>query len=129
VDAEYDHWQNADDPLQYTAVGKPYAHLPMKSNCLPRPLEQSIIDTSANPGRWCFHDGYIEAVGSMMWLGNPFWSLTGAKQQRVQNTPWLQTVQTAPSVLKIQAAEHCFTTADGTIGELQSKLRSLLFSQ
>src|SRR6266704_6378407 len=34
VDREYDFWQNADDPLEYTAVGKPYHHLPMKSNDL-----------------------------------------------------------------------------------------------
>jgi hypothetical protein len=127
VDSEYDHWQNAKDPLQYTAVGKPYAHLPMKSNGLPYPVEQKIIDTSTNPGRWLFRDGFIEAVGSVMWLGAPLWSLTGADQKQVMNATWLRVSNPAPAVVRLQAAERCFTTADDGSGELQSKLRSLLF--
>jgi len=129
ADSEYEHWQNAEDPLQYTAVGKPYEHLPMKSNELPYPLEQMIIDTSANPGRWRFHDGYIEAVGAVMWLGPRFWQLTGAEQEQVANTSWLTVTHTTPSVVKLQAAEHTFTTAEGISGELQNRLRSMLFQQ
>jgi len=37
---EYAHWQNAEDPLEYTAVGRSYAGLPMKSNGLPYPLRR-----------------------------------------------------------------------------------------
>ena len=127
MDSEYDHWQNAYDPLQYTAVGRSYAHLPMKSNGLPYPLEQKIIDTSGNPGRWVFRDGYIEAVGAMMWLGEPFWQLTGTDKCTVMKSKWLQVSNPIPSVTKVQAADKCFTTAEGASGELQQKLRALLF--
>jgi len=127
ADSEYDHWQNAKDPLQYTAVGKSYAHLPMKSSGLPYPLEQKIIDTSANPGRWRLCDGYYEAVGAVMWLGEPFWQLTGADKTGVENARWLRASKPVPSVTCLQAANECFTTADGASGELQGKLRSLLF--
>lgn len=127
ADAEYEYWQNAEDPLQYTAVGKPYEHLPMKSNELPYPLEQKIVDTSANPGRWRFHDGYIEAIGAVMWLGPTFWSLTGANQEQVSNTPWLTVSSPTESVTKLLAAEHCFAASDGPSGALQDRLRSLLF--
>src|SRR5262249_36884830 len=48
ADSQYQYWQNAHDPLQYSAVGRSYQHLPMKSNRLPPPLEMMIIDTSNN---------------------------------------------------------------------------------
>jgi len=127
ADSEYEYWQNADDPLEYTAVGKPYEHLPMKSNGLPYPVEQMIIDTSANPGRWVFHDGYIEAVGAIMWLGPTFWSLTGAEREQVLKTTWLKVSTPVPSVTRVQAAEHCFSTPEASSGLLQNELRSLLF--
>jgi len=127
VNSEYDHWQNASDPLQYTALKKPYNHLPMKSNELPYPLEKIIIDTSKNPGRWLFRDGYIEAVGAIMWLGEHFWRLTGANKSAVIKTNWLQVSNPIPSVTKVQVADRCFTTGEGASGELQKKLRALLF--
>ena len=99
----------------------------MKSNGLPYPLEQKIIDVSANPGRRMFREGYIEAVGATMWLGPVFWPLTGADRQQVENTRWLRTLSPTPSVTRLQAAECCFTTGEGATGELQRKLRSLLF--
>ena len=129
ANSEYQHWQNAKDLLQYTAFGKSYAGLPMKSNGLPYPLEQQIIDTSANPGRWDFQNGYLEAVGAVMWLGEPFWQLTGADRTQVESTPWLQISKPVPSAIRVQAAEKCFTTAEGKSGELQRKLRLLLFPQ
>jgi len=128
-DHEYEYWQNAHDPLQYTAVGRSYAGLPMKSNGLPFPLEQQIIDTSQNPGRRVLRDGYVEAVGSVMWLGEPFWSLTGASKQAVLATDWLQCEPLPDGVLRVQAADAPFTTAEGAFGDLQDKLRSLLFPQ
>src|SRR5579859_4043676 len=109
VDCEYDYWQNAADPLQYTAVGKSYSRLPMKSNGLPYPLEQKMIDTSASPGRWRFGDGYIDAVGAVLWLGTPFWVLAGANREQVKSTRWLHVSNPTPSVTKLQAAQHKFT--------------------
>jgi len=127
VDSEYDHWQNAKDPLQYTATGKSCTHLPMNSNGLPYPMERKVIEISANPGRWNFRDGYIEVVGATMWLGIPFWALTGTDQKQVAGAPWLHVSHPISSVTKIQAAESCFTMAEGTSGDLQVKLRALLF--
>jgi hypothetical protein len=127
VDVDYHHWQNASDPLQYRAVGKPYAHLPMKSNGLPYPLEQMIIDISANPGRWRLRNGYHEVVAAVMWLGNAFWKLTEADRTKIENADWLKVSNSISSVIKVQSADKCFTTADGEEGELQDRLRLLLF--
>jgi hypothetical protein len=127
MNSEYNHWQNAYDPLQYTALGKSYAHLPMKSNGLPYPLEKQIIDTSRNPGRWIFRDGYIEAVGATMWLGEPFWQLAGMDKSSVVKADWLRVSNPIPSVTKVQAADKCFATADEESGQIQKRLRTLLF--
>jgi hypothetical protein len=127
ADSAYDYWQNAHDPLQFTAVGRSYNHLPMRPSGSPYPLNRMLIDTSANPGRWLFHTGYIEAVGSTMWLGQPFWQLTQANPERVANIPWLKHSYPVPSVMRIEAADHCFTTAEGSSGKLQNDLRALLF--
>lgn len=128
-DHGYEYWQNTHDPLQYESVGRSYAGLPMKSNGLPFPLEQQIIDTSQNPGRRVLRDGYVEAVGSVMWLGEQFWPLTGARKQAVLAANWLQCEQLPNGVLRVQAADAPFTTAEGASGELQDRLRSLLFPQ
>jgi hypothetical protein len=127
ADSEYEHWQNAYDPLQYTAVGKSYAQLPTVSKGLPYPLEREIIDTTSNPRRRLLRRGCIESVGSVMWLGESFWQITGADKRHVADAHWLRVFNLAPSVVKLQAAERSFTTAEGASGELQSKLRLLLF--
>jgi|HubBroStandDraft_6_1064221.scaffolds.fasta_scaffold204092_2 hypothetical protein len=127
VDSEYDHWQNAKDPLEYDAVGKPYGHLPLKSNGLPYPLKGQIIDTSSNSGRWLFHNSYIEAVAAVMWLGEPFWKLTGARKEDVLSSAWLQASNPLPTVIKIRAAEHSFTSDQGEEADIQKRLRALLF--
>lgn len=128
ADSEYEHWQNAFDPLQYTAVGKSYAHLPMRSNGLPYPLEKQIIDTSANPGRRCLRNGYIEVVGGLMWLGEPFWALTGASKHRVEGAfPWLQISHPTPSVVRVQSDEGYFRSAEGSSASHQVDLRAVLF--
>jgi hypothetical protein len=129
ADSEYDHWQNAKDLLEYTVVGRSHEHLPKKSNGLPYPLEQTIIDTSDNPGRRLFRMGYYEVVGATMWLGEPFWKLTGANRTSIETAEWLQISKLVPSVTRIQAAPKCFITANGKSGELQRKLRSLLFPE
>jgi hypothetical protein len=129
ADVEYEHWQNAHDLLQYTAVGKPHEHLPKKSNGLPPPLEQTIIDISGNPGRRILRNGYYEVVGAVMWLGEPFWQLTKANKVEIERSQWLQLSEPRPTVVRIEASAECFTTAEGTSGELQQKLRTLLFPE
>lgn len=115
------------DPLLYTSAGKSYSHLPMRSNGLPYPVEQKVIDISANPGWWLFHDRYIEAIGAVTWLGEHFWRLTGANREEVQNTPWVNMSPSGSSAVKLQVAPGCFVAAEGSSGELQKRLRSLLF--
>lgn len=127
ADVDYDHWQNAKDPQEYEAVGKSHAHLPLRSNGMPYPLDRTEIDTSRNPGSWRFGTGYIEAVGAVMWLGSSFWSLTGSNREELENVPWLKCFEPSPDVIRIQAADACFTTGEGEIGERQVQLRSLLF--
>ena len=126
-DMEYAHWQNAEDPLQYTAVGRSYTGLPMKSNGLPYPLEQQGIDISKNPGRRILREGYVETVSAVMWLGEQFWALTGANKQSVLAADWLRCEQLPQGVLRIQASDTPFTTAEGASGDVQDRLRGLLF--
>lgn len=128
-DSEYEFWQNAEDLLQYTAKGKPHDHLPKKSNGLPPPLEQTIVDISGNPGRRLLRIGYYEAVGAVMWLGDPFWELTKANRIEVEDSRWLQVSKPIPTVVRIEASAKCFTTAEGSEGELQRELRTLLFRE
>jgi hypothetical protein len=126
-DAEYHYWQNAKDPRLFSSVGRSYAGLPMKSNGLPPPLERMIIDTTHNPGRRIIRQGYVEAVGAVMWLGNGFWSLTGARKEDVLAANWIKNIILAEGVVRIQTADTPFITAEGLSGKLQEKLRALLF--
>jgi len=127
ADAEYDFWQNAADPLQFRAHGRPWEHLPKTSNGLPPPLERIVVDISQNPGRRTLRRGFIEAVGSQMWLGERFWGLTGAEKQHVMSAPFLRSTEIAPGILRIESSINCFTTDQGQIGNLQRELRELLF--
>jgi hypothetical protein len=126
-DIEYEYWQNALDPLQYEAVGRSYSHLPMKSNELPFPLEKTIIDISSNPGRRVLRAGYIEAVGSIMWLGKEFWRLTNAKQKNLCRQDWIACDELCTNVILIKAADTPFVIDQGEELDLQNKLRELLF--
>lgn len=126
-DKDYDYWQNASDPLEFESAGRSYDHLPMKSNALPPPLEQKIIDTSKNPGRKIFRDGYIEAIGSLMWFGDPFWQLTGKKKESILCKRWIKCEQILPGVLFIKATDAPFMSSAGKERELQENLRTMLF--
>jgi hypothetical protein len=85
VDAEFDFWQNAKDPIEFEAKGRRFEHLPTVSNGLPFPLEQMVIDTSANPGRQVFRNGFIEAVAAQMWMGDRFWEATGSCKEALRS--------------------------------------------
>ena len=77
-DREYQTWQDAKDPLQYEAAGRSYAQL--RTYFDPQPLFGGIrIDTSSNPGRRILRNGFIEAVGSTMWLGPRFAERVGCE--------------------------------------------------
>jgi hypothetical protein len=127
ADANYEFWQNAEDLLEYSAQGMPHQHLPKKSNGLPAPLERIIVDTSNNPGRRILKNGYIEAVGSVVWLGDRFWQLIGADDFTWMSASWLKISRPIPTILRVQAADRCFDTADDPSGSIQRNLRRYLF--
>jgi len=126
TDVEYDYWQNAKDPLLYELEGRNYSHLPTKSNGLPPPVERLEIDTSNNPGRWSFQSGFIEAIGSIMWLSPLFWQLVGADCKNTELSASGFNVQhEANSIIKVIAADHCF--CNESTESVQRKLRSVLY--
>lgn len=128
ADAEYEYWQNVDDPLEYTSVGRPHDHLPKRCNNLPPPLDQLIIDTAGNPGRRLLRVGYYEVVGALMWLGEPFWTLTKANKNEVEHSTWLKTSRLQQAVVRVEACERSFATSEGIEGDLQRRLRDLLYT-
>jgi len=72
-DAEYNHWQNLERLDLYTAAGKPTRDLKVMTDT----LGWRIVDISRNPGRRIMQEGYVEAVGSVMWFGSGFWRAMG----------------------------------------------------
>lgn len=126
-DEEYNHWQNAKDPIQYTTVGRSYEGLPMKPNGPPPPLDRMEIDISRNPGRRVLRRGFIEAVGCPMWLGESFWSITGASREVICAESSLRCETRPGNVVRLRPADAPFTTAEGKAGELQDRLRVLLY--
>jgi hypothetical protein len=125
-DVDYDYWQNAKDPLLYELGNRSYAHLPMKSNGLPPPVERMEIDISNNPGRWSLCLGYREAIGSTMWLGKSFWKYVGENcKAAVLSSAWLDVQFIDNDVIQIVASEGCFY--DETTEAVQHKLRFVLY--
>lgn len=127
VDREYDYWQNAEDLLEYRAAGRDFSGLPLRKRDLPPPLDDLIVDTSDNPGRYALRTGFVEAVGSRMWLGDRFWNVTGALRKKVLQARWLLATELGSGVIAIEASQAPFRSADGDSGVTQRRLRSLLF--
>ncbi|MEW8139706.1 MAG: hypothetical protein AB2761_21805 [Candidatus Thiodiazotropha endolucinida] len=125
VNNEYNYWQNAHDPIQYKAKGRSYAGLPMKSNNLPPPLKQMIIDTSNNPGRRIIRMGYVEAIGSPMWLGRQFWERTDAYKIEVMESFPNHSKLIGDDILRIQVLDKPFTEDSDVT--LQNRLREVLY--
>lgn len=125
-DEDYERWQNAEDPLQYESEGLDWSHLPTKSNGLPPPLEQTIIDTSDNPGRRIIRMGFVETIGATMWLGEPFWACVGMERKdAIIAADWAETALLENGVLRVQVVPECFI--DESNRDLQIELRRTLF--
>jgi hypothetical protein len=125
-DVEYDYWQNARDLLEYEAAGRDCSNLPRKSNGLPPPLEQFEIDISSNPGRSELREGYVEAVGAVMWLGELFWERVGKNRRDVLlSVVWISCTVIESNVVRLVAAERSFYSA--STADIQNELRSILF--
>ncbi|MBD9466233.1 hypothetical protein IB266_24480 [Pseudomonas sp. Pdm06] len=128
-DVEYDFWQNATDPLEYEGSGRSLSGLPMRSNGLPPPLDQMEVDISGNPGRNVHRQGYIEAIGSTMWLGNLFWDRVGV--DRLVSISLLECqgvkVYECGRFFKVVTSDEVFFD-DSTL-EKQRALRQILFRE
>ncbi len=126
-DKEYEHWQNAEDPLEYEAEGRSMDGLPMKSNDLPPPLDQMVVDTSQNPGRRVLMTGYVEAVGHHMWLGPEFFNrVPGVDRGAVLGAASLHVEELDDGVLELVA--HLEPFVNDTTAAVQNRLRALLFA-
>lgn len=71
-DWNYYYWQNATDLLEYRDSNIDIATLKLKQNGLPPPLDSLVVDTSENPSRRVLRQGYVEMVGSPMWISQAF---------------------------------------------------------
>lgn len=126
ADVEYSLWQNAEDISAYELEGKDYSHLPLTKRDMPPPLDQQIIDISGNPGRRVLRTGYVEAIGSTMWLGESFWDLVGeGRKKDILAAEWAEARLLDHGVVRVQAAPKCFT--DESNRDLQLKLRRTLY--
>ncbi len=128
VHSDYDFWQNAEDPLIYESRGRSYSNLPMRSNGLPPPLEQQVIDISKNPGRRIPRRGYVEAVGSRMWLTDRFWALTSASKSQMLKADWIA-IREFDGVSELCVSSEPFHSDHGEDRVLQDRLRHLLFGR
>jgi hypothetical protein len=126
VDAEYDHWQNAEDPILYQVAGRSMKGLPMRSNDLPPPLARMVVDISSNPGRRILRDGYVEAISHRMLLGAEFFNrVPCASREAVVSAGWLKVTERSGGILDLVAEDQPFVDASSTT--VQNRLRRLLF--
>lgn len=124
VNVEYNHWQNAEDPMLYEGV-RDMTGLKMKPSGDPPPLDRQIVDVSENPGRWEFHQGYIEAIGPTMWLGDNFWRVIGHNSEAaLAEIPWLRLTKPNTNILKISS--DIYFHDEATASE-QNALRAAIY--
>ncbi len=83
VDKGFEERQNLSDLIEFEAIGLSTEGLPRKTNGLPPPLAQEVIDTDRNPGRFRLHTGYVEQVAGSMWFGQAFWEHTSRHLETV----------------------------------------------
>lgn len=80
-DGEYEAWQNQTFPSNFETCGRSTEGLALIWD---EDFGESMVDTSANPGRVVEREGYAEALGHVMWLPEAFWPLTGADRGKVR---------------------------------------------
>jgi hypothetical protein len=125
-DAEYSRWQNAEDPLVYETAGRSLSGLPMKSNGLPFPLEQQVVDVSQNPGRRQLRHGYVEAVASTVWVSPKLIESLAVSEEQLTTETRFSIERSASGAVRIQISESPITEAD-TLDSEQDLLRSVLY--
>lgn len=78
-DWNYYYWKNATDLLEFRDSNIDVSKLKLKENGLPRPLDGLIVDTSQNPSRRVLREGYVEMIGSPMWISQALFDLQGRR--------------------------------------------------
>ena len=127
VDSEFDYWQNANDPIEYSSAGKSFDGLPMISNGLPPPLEQLNIDTSMNAGLRKLCDGYVEAIGAKMWLSDIFLNNIGKDIESIAKNSGANIKKLKNGVVELSMTTDLFV--DETSIKEQKKLRNALYGE
>ncbi len=121
LDRDYDEWQNATDPWTLENAGRSHEHME-KKEFLPG---RWIINTEMNPGHRTYKDGYIDMVGSRMWLGKAFWNVIGKnRKKQLLSSDLFDVREFSEDVLEINSRELFL---DETTAELQMQLRKLLY--
>ena len=128
VDGEYQVWQNATSLDYYNRRGRSIDGLPLCSNGKPKPLTEMIVDTTQNPGRNVFHEGYIETVGGIMWFTDEFFRVTGCDKDALLRVPFVKTDE-HDGILKVVLDEDLLAHAEGDqeMAVKQDTLRAILF--
>ncbi|PCJ16574.1 MAG: hypothetical protein COB02_15865 [Candidatus Cloacimonadota bacterium] len=119
--SEYEFWQNANDPLEYTTENKPYKHLKVRYDEM---LDYTFIDTSENPGRRIIKVGYIEAVSPIMWIGDYFLNKESIKTSILNSYQHLF----FKNICQINLSNKWFKEKNMEDIKIQNNMRSLLFN-
>ncbi|QYX65301.1 hypothetical protein K2227_02910 [Shewanella putrefaciens] len=125
---EYSRIQNMSDIQSYELYDLKHDHLPKVNNGMPYPLNMDQIDTSCNPGYWTFRNGYLESVGSEMWLGKHFFNRVNLSVDDLKRVNWLKLTELDNGVIYIKSNEFPFDSSEGEQRYIQEKLRNLLYS-
>ena len=128
VDHEYWRWQNIDCPDYYDINGRSYEGLPMRYNEKPSPLDRMIIDTTSNPGREVFCEGYKEAVGGVAWYSEAFFGITGANRDELLAQDEYE-ISEEEGIIRVILDKNFLADAEGDkkLEEKQNKLRKILY--
>lgn len=127
ADHDYQYWQNCEDLERYRAAGRPLEKLSLRSNGLPYPLEAIEVDTSKNPGRRVIRNGYIEAVGAIMWASTLLSKRTGVPLEQLAHSELAKTVEIGEGVLRLECSKRLFTSDSEASRQLQDAIRELVF--
>ena len=98
----------------------------MRSNDLPAPLDQMVVDITGNPGRRILRNGYVEAIGQRMWLGPEYFArVPGVDRRAILSAAWPKAIERQDGIIEVTAADEPF--CDASTADLQLHLRELLF--
>lgn len=122
-DVEFEYWQNAQDPLEYRAKGRSLRGLRIARDPV---FGDQLIDISQNPGRRLLRNGYVEAIGPIMWFGPAFWVRTGARRGEVIAASFLRHCSLSEILDRIEIPGGPLTSTDES-RQLQENVRGLLF--